>query len=273
MLKSICGVVALTACLAVTSPVLAAPFEQEIFNHKMKIVSTNAENDKLIVDGRIIYSERFIRIVKIGSLNSYGYAVSDSTNGGNICDSQNFVVVFKPDGAVRLDGPTENCNSIAYSTTATGLLFETVATAEGKGERRTWTPETGFSSPVEIAFQAENKGWGQVLDGTLNHPLDVYENRTITEAINARAGKDADQFRQLVDGTGSVRIAGKTLFGTTCISHQRRSGGAFFAADTDHKKVYIAWKPLDQLIKVSPVIKDWPKEYRVQLKAWADGFQ
>ncbi|MDE1996993.1 MAG: hypothetical protein KGI75_31125, partial [Rhizobiaceae bacterium] len=176
-----------------------------------------------------------------------------------------------PGGAMpRLDGPLDNCAGASVENKGANLLFAQQPIPGRDGDRWLWTPSEGFKKIDSVSFQPDSsKGWAQLPASGKLHPATLLSYGEIARQAYSLLGADRAQYERSIVGAGDGEFDGAAYAGTACTPHMCTEEEALLALDASAKKVYLAWKPMNEKIVVRPSVKEWPPKARAALKDWA----
>lgn len=247
---------------------LSADFAATMFDHQVAIAS-DADEEKLTIDGRQVHSNRFLQIDNVGLVAGVPFVVVVSSDGGNACPGSPLVVSFPPGGEPRVDEPMDDCRGAA-SIAAEGdhLLLATEAIPGQPSLRWTWTPGKGFAEAGKVAFQPNaTMGWDDMKKA--GHPSELLGIGPIADTANAMLGEHRQEFENSITGPGSGAFKNGFYIGEACMPHMCTEAEALVAADISARKLYLAWKPMGKKIILRPAVRRWPAPALAALKQWS----
>ncbi|AFL52475.1 hypothetical protein ABIE78_001643 [Sinorhizobium fredii] len=160
-------------------------------------------------------------------------------------------------GNPRLDGPLDTCFGVRVDRSAESLTLSTAPTPNKAGEKWIWTASDGLKAVQGDKFVADSsKGWAQLRERTASHPSELLDYVEIGNEIASMAGPDRELVNDILMGVGSGEFKGDYFVGLTCSRHMCLDQEGLVIADMQNKKIYLAWKPSGQKIKVSPPVKE-----------------
>lgn len=260
----------LVALPVAISPAIALDLDR-IAGHTVEL--RGKEMDKtLVVDGRVIHSDRIILFDDLYALDGTLALVGESSGGGNACDASPFVLSFpEGGGAPRLDGPLENCMTVTHSFDKGMLLFATPSVPGKDMERWQWMPDKGFQPLSSVAFAPDaGSTWESLRERKMNHPVDAFRNAAVADTLKQLLGPDFAELQNLMTGVGEGHFTGDDFAATACRPHACDEEGAILFLSSSDRKAYVAWKPAGKKIVVYPSpVKTWPEKAKAELRTWA----
>ncbi|WP_407530113.1 hypothetical protein [Methylobacterium oryzisoli] len=200
--------------------------------------------------------------------------IGNSSAGGNSCEAVPFVISLPVGKAPSFDGPINTCWVVNYTVGADRISFSTPAAPNAEGERWVWTPADGLRSDGRVAFApASDKGWADLRDRSLEHPMELFDNGAVSVRLAQLLGDQKPQALTAMSGPGGGRYEGDRFIGEVCQWHNCPSSGGITVVDIPGKRVFIAWKPDGKKIEVRPPVGEWPSEVRRPLATWAQTFE
>lgn len=255
-------------CLATTAAV-AAEIDITLFGRAVSISKAN-DQQRLTIDGREILKNYYVSIDQVEVVGGSPVAIGTSSMGGNACEGSPFVISFPPTGNARLDGPLDTCSGVSVEKSADTLILSTAATPNKAGEKWIWTAAEGLKGIEGEKFVADSsKGWTQLRERTVSHPSELLDYAEIGKEIASMAGPDRALVNDILMGVGSGEFKGDYFVGLTCSRHMCLDQEGLVIADMQNKKIYLAWKPSGQKIKVNPLVKEWPEKAKAEIREWA----
>ncbi|MBX9454567.1 MAG: hypothetical protein KL863_00295 [Rhizobium sp.] len=259
----------LVAMLVINPAFAASPELGRFFGHSVSVDGDYPEMS-LKIDGRELHRNAILAFEDVAVVAGVPVLIGKSSNGGNACDGTPFVVSFPPSGDPRIDGPLEICSAINYKIGASEIAFST-NNVPGKGrEHWVWKPDSGITKLADEEFRpTANTGWDALLERSIEHPADIFQNAEIGDDVSRLLGPRLSEFQGIIVGTGSGRFLGDDFVGSACSRHMCGEQEAMVFLDARTRTAYVAWKPFDEKIVVYPPVKGWPEKARLELKQWA----
>lgn len=259
------------ACIAALtmSTAEASAFEIDMFGHRVSVVQAD-DKEKLVIDGREILKDQYVSIDQLEVVGGTPVAIGTSSAGGNACEGAPFIVSFPPNANPRIDGPLETCFVVRVEKSADMLTFSTAATPNEPSKKWTWTTADGLKVAQGEKFAPDtSKGWTQLRERTVSHPSELLDYAEIGSEIARMAGFDRELVNDILMGVGSGEFKGDYFVGTTCSRHMCGDQEGLLIADVPNRKIYLAWRPSGQKIKVSPAVTEWSEKARIEIREWA----
>ncbi|MDW9783684.1 hypothetical protein GOB29_03300 [Sinorhizobium meliloti] len=251
------------------SALAAAEIDITLFGRSVS-VSKVEDQQRLTIDGREILKNYYVSIDQIEVVDGIPVVIGTSSMGGNACEGSPFIVSFPPDGNPRVDGPLDTCLGVRVEKSADALILSTAAMPNDPGQKWTWTAAAGLKELERETFVADSsKGWAQLRERTVSHPSELLDYAEIGNEIASMAGTDRGLVNDILMGVGSGAFKGDYFVGVTCSRHMCLDQEGLVIADIQNRKIYLAWKPSGQKIKVQPPVTEWPEEAKVEIREWA----
>jgi hypothetical protein len=138
--------------LAATSIIFALSAPQTFARETVTILGQKVEakdvkefEDALLINGKSIHQNEYVALGDSYKLADGAVAiVGTSSAGGNRCAPEPFVLLIKPDGTHRLDGPIDTCMPFETAKQGEQLLFETARGAGMAKQKWVWSAKAGF---------------------------------------------------------------------------------------------------------------------------------
>ncbi len=249
--------------------------DRTLYGHQV-VIDKDAEGQQALkIDDKTLVTDAIVALDEVHEIDGFGVVVGSASNGGNACDSKPFVILLPKTGMPRLDGPLDSCSTVTVKLLEGKLFFSTEATPRWPADRWEWTTTAGFKKLQDKPFVAEtSKGWAQLeaharlsQDGLLGYA-------DVASQIDRLAGSDKELVRSILSGTsGEGGHDGDIFVETACSPHNCGSEEGIVVADLTSKKIFLAWKPLNQKIKVNPPVNTWPSNAKMKLRDWAQTFK
>ncbi|SES38226.1 hypothetical protein SAMN03159406_03872 [Rhizobium sp. NFR03] len=240
-----------------------------MFGHHVAVLQAD-DKQKLDIDGREILNDQYVSIDQLEVVGGTPVAIGTTSAGGNACEGAPFIISFPPNANPRIDGPLETCFVVRVEKSADMLTFSTAAAPNQPSEKWTWTPAEGLKAVQGDAFVADTeKGWTQLRERTVSHPSELLDYAEIGSEIARMAGSDRELVNDILMGVGSGEFKGDYFVGTTCSHHMCGDQEGLLVANVPNKKVYLAWRPSGQKIKVNPAVTAWPEKAKAEIREWA----
>ena len=256
-------------CCLTASAAGAAEIDIQMFGRSVSI-SKAEDQERLTIDGREILKNYYVSIDQIEMVGGTPVAIGTSSMGGNACEGSPFVLSFPPEGNPRLVGPLDTCFGVRVETLTDALILSTAATPNEAGERWIWTLQDGLKKTAGEEFVADtSKGWTQLRERTVSHPGELLAFAEIGREIASMAGADRELVNDILMGVGTGVFRGDYFVGTACTRHMCLEQEGLIIADMQARKVYLAWKPSGEKIKVEPPVKEWPEKAKIEIRKWA----
>jgi len=236
-----------------------------------EITLTEQDYEKILkVDGREMHRNAIILFEELTTVSDVPIIIGSSSGGGNACDGSPFVLSVPIDGKARLDGPIDSCASVSHDIKNDKVIFST-PNLPGKGQAKwEWTAEAGLKSIGTTEFKAsDSSGWNALRERAISYPWDVFSNIEISGQIKQLLGVDFDKYQEILTGVGSGEYLNGDYSGQACTPHSCTFEEAIIYLSYSDKKVYAAFKPGGQKIKVFPVVKEWPEKAKAVLREWS----
>ncbi|WP_156462824.1 hypothetical protein [Methylobacterium sp. Leaf93] len=262
--------------LAFPTSVMASDNSIVAFGHKVELIRPKAAEGRVEVDGRSIHQNWSLSLDEVALVGGVPVLLGSSGNGGNSCEATPFVISF-PDGKTpRFDGPVDTCWIVTHKIASDRITFSTPAMPDADGEKWTWTPADGLKSDGKVKFvPSAEKGWSDLRDRSLNHPMGLFDYGPVATRIDQLLGDRKAQFLTAMNGPGIGRYEGDWFIGTACQRHNcsYTGSGSIVALDIPGRRLFLAWKPDGKKIEVRPAVAEWPSEARRSLATWAKEFE
>lgn len=268
MLKTL---IAAAASMTITGSAVAADGlgTNKLFGHDVTISGPSNE-EVLKVDGREMHQNAYVSLDEVTIVDGTPVAIGNSSMGGNACDGAYFFLSFPKNAAPKLDGPIESCFSTSYEVHDAEVIVAT-GNIPGEGQSRwRWTPANGIQPLDKVAFSADKNGWEILRERKIGHPGQLLSNGEISAQLKQMIGGSYESFQRTLNGVGSGEFQSDDWFGQSCTPHMCTEEEAIVFLSGRDRKVYAAWKPYGQKIKVWPPVKEWPEKAKVHLRSWAD---
>ncbi|MGR6430454.1 hypothetical protein ACU5AY_05990 [Rhizobium sp. PAMB 3174] len=249
-------------------PARAAEIDR-LFGHQITVEGENPER-VLAVDGRRMLTDAIIFLDEVAVVDGVPVLIGSRSAGGNACEGTPFVMSFPKDGAVRLDGPIEECAAIVSNVEFQRILFST-GEVPGRATRQwQWTPKGGLTELAAVEFSPDStKGWETLRERQIEHPSDVLRYGGIADHMANLLGQDLPAFEAIITGVGGGAFKGDDYVGSACTRHMCGDEEALVFLSAAERQAYIAWKPSGQKILVRPPVGQWPEKAKVELRNWA----
>lgn len=224
----------------------------------------------LKIDGREMHRNAIILFDEMTTVSGVPIIIGSSSGGGNACDGSPFVISLPIDGKARLDGPIDSCASVSHNVENDMVIFST-PNLPGKGQDKwEWTAAEGMKSAGSVAFKAsDNSGWNALREQTIRYPWDAFNNVEINRQIRQLLGSDFDKYQVILTGVATGAYKNGDFVGHSCTPHSCTFEEAIIFLSYNDRKVYAAFKPDGQTIKVFPVVTEWPDKAKAELRSWA----
>lgn len=241
----------------------------KISGHEISLTEQDYERI-LKVDGREMHRNAIILFYEVTTVAGIPIIVGSSSAGGNACDGSPFVISFPEDGKPRLDGPIDSCASVSYKIDQGKVVFLS-PNIPGKGQDKwEWTAIEGMKSSGTIAYKAtDTSGWNALREQSIQYPWDAFNNVEISGQIKQLLGPDLDKFQGILTGIATGSYQNGDFIGHACTPHSCTVEEAIIFLSYADKKVYAAFKPDGQKIKVFPIVKEWPEKAKSELRSWS----
>jgi hypothetical protein len=267
-MRQLMGILA-AAGLALPAAAVAGELGMTMFGHKVEVVKQDDEL-ALTVDGSRLLANAYLMIEEMAVVGNVPVAIGSSSNGGNACPGDRFVLSFSPGAVPRLDGQPDDCVGLEVENKGDHLLFFSQPIPGRAGVQWSWTAPDGFKPLADVAFTPNAAtGWDALRDHKAAHPAELFSNAAVAKEIYALLGADKEQYERSITGVGSGSFDGDVFTGMACTPHMCTEEEAILVADIDSRTVYLAWKPFNKKIIVRPPVKQWPDKARAALKDWA----
>lgn len=248
----------------------------EVSGYKVEVkeVETDGyQEEALLFDGKeVLRGYRIVLVGKhqIGSENGlFGKVLHD----GNSCESSPFLVFVDKDKKPTAYGPIETCLDTVFEIEGNTVTFETQDIPGQGQEKWQWTAAKGIVPLGKTDFvPRDNMAWAAVEIQTIDNPWDALDNILINDHIKTLLGKDYKPYTEILSGVGSGKYKNGNYIGVSCTAHMCKEEGALLILDKKNKKVFAAYRPKDQKIKVFPEVKTWSKNFRQELASWSKKF-
>lgn len=268
--NSIAMSIVMTAAFA---PGAATAFELDAFGHAVWLKGAYPEM-ALLIDDQLVLAGAILTIDSIQVIAGTPVLIGYSSGGGNACEAAPFVLSFPTNGAAKTDGPLETCALTKMVVDEGSLRFEAKALVGREAEVWTWTPVAGFREDASVIEMLDpERGWDDLRERLVKNPADLLSYGEIADQMVGLLGAETENFTTILGGVGSGHFKGDDYVGVTCASHQCGSVEAFIYLFTREKRVFLAWKPSDEVVKVRPLVSEWPEAARNELKSWARKWQ
>lgn len=262
----------------VSQPASALDDEITAFGHRVIVKRPRTAESSIEVDGKTIHKNWSLTIDAADLIFGTPVVIGTSGSGGNACENSPFVISFPAGKAARFDGPINTCGTGDRKVEKDRLIFSYSAMPGSEGEKWSWTPDAGFRSDGKTKFApTAGKGWADLRDRTLSHPMDLFDYGQVTARLDEMVGPRKPQVLKAMSGPGSGRFESDWFIGEACEAHNCPSpvsgSGSITVVDIQGRRIFIAWKPDGQKIEVRPPINEWPTEARRPLATWAKLFE
>ena len=206
--------------LVLSAPVAVAEEASTILGQKLVVKPVSDAEEVLEVNGKEMLRNTHVRLGERFEFDGMVAQKGESSPGGNACSGAPFVVLVKPDGTSRLDGPIETCYSIDPVKEGNALVFQTPRIAGQESQKWTWTAAQGFEQPVATPF-APDKGtdWDDLKGTELSFAADILKNEAVYNSVKQLLGKDYDAISQVFGGPGSGEWKGGNYVASMCRAH------------------------------------------------------
>jgi len=241
----------------------------KINGHEITLAEQDYEKI-LKVDGREMHRNAIILFDEMTTVSGVPIIIGSSSGGGNACDGSPFVLSLPIDGKSKLDGPLDSCAYITHEILNDKVVFSS-PNLPGKGQDKwEWTAEAGLKSIGNTEFKAsDSSGWNALREQAISYPWDVFSNIEISDQIKQLLGGDFVKFQEILTGVGSGEYLNGDYSGPSCTPHSCTFEEAIIFLSYNDRKVYAAFKPDGQKIKVFPVVTEWPDKAKAELRSWA----
>ena len=138
-------IAAASVLFALSAPHVLARESVTILGKKVEAKDVIGSEDSLLINGKPVHRNEHVSLGKTYKLAGGAVAlVGETSPGGYRCAPEPYVLLIRPDGSHRFDGPIETC--MPYKTAQKGeqLLFETERDGRNAGQRWVWTAKAGF---------------------------------------------------------------------------------------------------------------------------------
>jgi hypothetical protein len=262
--------------LVVSGPTVARAdsLSMMMFGHLVAVFKSGDFQEKLLVDGKTIFTDAYVSIAEIGYFNNVGVAIGSLSSGGNACEASYFVLSFPLNEKPRIDGPVGNCFPIRYSIRDGGIEFKADALPNKQGVEWRWTPAEGMSPVKEFSFKSkDSNGWTALRSRQISHPSDLLKYKDLSVIWNDLVGADRPQVIQMMSGPGAMEYKTDFVIGTACIPHACKSDETLILADIPNKQMFLAWKLEKTSAVTRPDINKWPDSAKLEFSRWIKRFR
>lgn len=208
----------------------------------------------------------FDRIITVAGVEAALFSAGD---GGNGCGPQMLIFTLPKDAVDPvIDIAGEECGAPEPGVTNNGLLFVPHVPPGGTALVERWTPKGGIEVAGELSFMPQPEtGWDDLDAAKIVHPVDLFSNAEIYEALAALTG---NRFTEFADKLGTAAqpqlIDGKFLAAPGCQPSACATDKGFAGLDIEKKGVFAAIKSEDGTETLWPSdVKTWPEPLA---KAW-----
>lgn len=271
-------VLAAISVAASTLPACARMDSFTAFGRKIVVVAPRTEEGRIEIDGRAVHKNWSLSIDEVAVVSGTPVLIGSSGPGGNSCEATPFIISFPEGKAPRFDGPVDTCWLVTQKLASDRIMFSTPAMPDVEGQNWTWTAADGLRSDGKVKFApTAAKGWGDLRDRSLRHPMDLFDYGAVTTRAEELVGDRRKEVLATMNGPGSGRYEGDWFIGDACQSHNcpgpGSGSGSIVVVDIQGRRLFLAWKPNEKKIEVRPAIGEWPTEARRPLATWAKLFE
>ncbi|MDR1827577.1 MAG: hypothetical protein LBR29_04555 [Methylobacteriaceae bacterium] len=261
------------AALLCSAPAMAVDVDK-FFSHSVELKGEANTEKKLMVDGREVHANWHIGFDDVVLVGGVPVLVGWSGDGGNLGCSAPFVLSFPADGAVRFDGPMDECAPVDHQLKGHAVVFSQSPRPNRDGRQWIWTPAEGFRESGKIPFTYKTEdGWQVLRERSISHPGDLMEYRNIVDALKQQVGAAFDDYQAMLLGTGSGEYMGDDFYGHACTPHNCGTEEAVLFASARNKRFYTAWTTDGKTVFIRPDVSQWPGKARQELTKWRKSFQ
>jgi hypothetical protein len=241
----------------------------KMFGHAVEILKTTDGQEQLTVDKKVLLKDQYISLEEIATVDGVPSVVGQRSGGGNICDGSAFILSFPKNGAVKIDGPLDSCNTSETTIEETLIVVRVAPTPQTAGSEWTWSPSSGFSTGISIPFAARPEdGWAALRSRSIDHPSSLLGYADLSRLIEKRVGSAKASFIGLSSGPGSAEYRNNLLIATSCRAHSCDDTSLLVVIDIAARQVFVALRDGAAPTLIVPQAAGWPSGARSELSAF-----
>ena len=262
---------AATVLLALSPSWSFAQEAKSILGQEVVVKDVSDAEEELSISGKALHKNTYVSLGKSFEIGGTIGLTGTSSPGGNACAGAPFVLLIKPDGSHRFDGPIDTCYYIEPVKEGESVIFQTPRVAGSASQKWVWTPADGFKPQADIAFAPDaGTTWADLRAMKLEFVSDLFKNAEIFRDVQALLGKDYAAISEIFGGPGSGEWKGDNYVASICRAHACIEESLLLVLNPSQRTLHAAWKPSGKPIVVYPSpVKTWSNEARAELKEWA----
>jgi hypothetical protein len=251
------------------APDILLSYSAARISNKIVEITEKDFGKSLKVNGEILHENYLISLEEIITIDDRKVLLGSSHEGGNMCESQYFLLYVSREGSVKFDGPLDSCVRFEYTIDKSEIIFKEPEAPGKIGTTWIWKPDAGLTSKDDVHYKPDsNNGWDALQRNGIDHPATLFSYPEIESEISELLGESYNTYRDILT-VGNGTLEDGYYFGQACMAHNCDVTGAIIIADFSKRTVFLAWKPEKEKIAVRPPVSDWPSVYRKRLASWA----